>query len=520
MRLRTLCWAWVVWVCLSGVAHAQQNVVSNQVALFPAHYADAKGEPPVAPFMEDINSGLKRIWTGTALVGQELEDAMGAAWVSPVNTDAQKRVQEEAARAEEIFLVEDSAKAIAPLERLLKDADALLAHTSADKNTSKMLFMAHLRLWQSLKAEGKADGAKLSALMENAAARFPAARPTSNEIDPEVVDAFEKGRSKNDTALNIILQDIPAGAGQSCSISINGFVEGDGRQANVAVRSGRTYYVVGSCGDLTLTPRRVTVNKPMELRLSMLLARAMERTSAGPTLRLIDGEKSVANIVSVGVAMGRALGSGEVWMVGVGENEALGRFLQFDRIDTQEATRLCSIRLKITERLDRAGIDQALRAVRSNKPTPEDEVDVYIALNDNVYRDRDEYLEVVATDGSRIFTWTVGSIAAASLTAGIAFEFLGQTAQQDLDDCIAAPECRGTPQTERLRNDLDDTLITRDTLYIVGGVLAVGAVVLYFVESPSQDEYLSGNPDERADRWGMAPWMTPTGGGMGVFGQF
>ncbi len=69
--------------------------------------------------------------------------------------------------------------------------------------------------------------------------------------------------------------------------------------------------------------------------------------------------------------------------------------------------------------------------------------------------------------------------------------FVGASDQEALDKCVLSASCRGTKEVEALRDDVDRAVILRDSFYIASGVFAVGAAVLYFVESPDPNDYLA-----------------------------
>ena len=74
-------------------------------------------------------------------------------------------------------------------------------------------------------------------------------------------------------------------------------------------------------------------------------------------------------------------------------------------------------------------------------------------------------------------------------------------------------DCEHLVDEEDLRVEVDNYLLTRDSLYIASGVLAVGALVLFFVEQPNpledDEQFLVGTGSLR-------PWFTPEAAGAGL----
>ncbi len=481
---------------------------AGRAALFPVHYGEPGGEPQVGAHMPDIASGLRRIWTGEVLSEQSLAEAMRLTWVPPGDPTTLSRLDADVNQAEERFMAGQTSEAIPLLEKLIRQAEALMPQISAEPRVAERLLRAHILLWWALSLEG--ESGRLPTLMQETVARFPAAVVDTLNVPPDVAQAFAVERRRQG-AVSVTVE-LNASGESGCEILVGGFKIGDGPSAALGLPPGRPYTIAGRCQSATLV-RRVQVEGPQIVSLDMTLAHSLLESSAGATLQLPEGPEEVARMVRVSTAAGRALGAEEVILAGIHDQGRSGRVLQLDRIvvGADKPLRQCSVRLGLKEGVDRTDIDQALRAVRKCKPFVE-KMDLEVATSDNVYLNPEEFVESVGQEGSHPLTWSAAALSLAALSSAVLFEFVAAASQEDLDNCVASAACRGTARAEGLRNDLGDTIVTRDALYGVTAALTIGAVILYFVETPSAEDVL-GQGSQAARSWTLSPWIGASGFG-------
>lgn len=510
---------WCVWcvcvVCAASPVSAADvpgELVENRIALFPVQYGGEHGEPMIGAHLPDLSSGLARIWNGEVLSQSALDDAMRQRFVMDIDEAELSKLEAGVKEAENTFHAVSPNDAIPGLERLVRSADERLGQVSASPRHAQLLLKAHLLLWWSLSSVGESE--RLKTLMSETVGRFPAAVVDTTVMPPVVSEAFARAREAHERESVTLSVSLSGDGDARCSIEVNGATIGDGRNGAVGVKPGLVAYVGGRCGEDVLPPQRVVAQGPMMVRLDMALTRALQRTSAGHTLVLSEGPDQVADMTRVAQAVGRVLGAGQVLLVGsFDEGEGL-RTMQLDRIDVLEGVRRCSVRMGQLESIRRVDIDEALRAIREQKPTTHRRIT--FSEDSSQYLTPDEYVaeKLEEQDSRRVYTWVAAGVTAAVLSSGVLFDFVGRAAQQDLDDCVASSACRGTEQAETYRNNLDDTLVVRDVLYVSAGVLAVGAVALFFIEQPSTDAYLAAPSAPAPAGWRVSPWVSADGGGV------
>ena len=500
---RGLAWfGWLLWsaCACAGFAWAQEEA---QVALLPVVYGEARGEPLVGPLMPDLAEGMTRAWNGPVLSSDALRAALERRWVWSYDPSKLRNLEEALRASERAFEEDRFEEAIALLEKIVQQGDVLLAQVSADPRQSRNLLRAHLLLWWALDETGERD--RLQALMVQSAERFPAGAVESAGVPPKVAQAFQEAREQQKRGAQTLSIFLKGGVG-ACKLLLNGSPLGDDRNAGVAVLPGRTYYVHASCGDLHLPPRRIVVDKATAITLDLGLARTLRDTSLGPTLRAEGDPNDTAELVGLGKLAGEVFGVDTVVLAGISQDPN-GAWLQLDRVQTSPARRTCSVRLSLDEAQRRAPLDEALRALVANKPTPNT---ILFAGEDGIYRTPEEYVELVTRGGiPRIFTWVTGGLGLVSLGIGGVFAFVQGQDQAELDLCILDAECRGTVEAERLRGELYQNTSLSWGFSITGGALLLGSVALYFIEAPDPEDYLAASP---LDGW--MPWLTPEGAGL------
>lgn len=493
---------WCAWASAQSDATLAQQ---TRMAIFPVIYGEsAQEEPLVAPYLGAVHREAQQAWSGPVLAEGSLADVMELAWVTRADRAVLERLRGSLGEAEQRFRDPEQGPgaAIPALEALIKDADALLPQVSASPEDAERLLRAHLLLWWALDEVG--EKSRLEELMVSAAARFPAAQLDSQQVPPFVVEAFVQARARlRERGAQTLVMRVEGARGGECRLLLNGSALGDWRQAALAVPAGRTYYVQAGCGEDQLPARRVVVEGATEVVLDLGFARQMRSSAVGTTLQIPGGHGSAAQMAALGSHMGQTLGVGHVLLVGVVEED---RALQIDRVRTQDGRRTCSVRISLDDARDSAALYGALRAVVANRPT---RFSLLFAGEDGVYQTPEDYVENVI-GSQRVFTWVAGGLGALTLGAGAIMEFVGTSLQQDLDDCVASLRCRGTSEAEGHRNALSDAVLTRNILYTSGGILLVGAVVLYFVESPDLEAELNA-PMRGA---GLGLWVSPSGAGV------
>jgi len=492
-----------------GAVGAAQGV-ARRLVLIPVEYGDMhEGGPQVANYIEDVATGLSRNYSGEIVAKDRLFEAIDGAWVMRRDEAALASLESEAKAAIELFYQEGGGAAIPKLERLVREADALLPAVSADPARAELLLKAHLFLWWSFRQVG--EEAQLSALMAQTAERFPAATVSSIDMPPYVAQAFNQAREDQRASGVAVSVYLDARERRDCRIFIDGFAHGDGRSAGIVVRPGRTYYVMGQCGESRLPARRVVANRSVELALDMVLADHLVQRGSWTALRADMGAEAIGTLTDLAVAGGTALQASQVVLASVTMQDG-EPVLQLDRVSMERRQRVCSVRMPLGPNVAPGDVDAAVRAVIVGKPTP---TTILFASDDNVYRTPDEYIEFVTDEGiHRIFTWvTAGIVLGTAVSAG-ALELAAVSDQNNLKNCIRDLSCRGTREAEDLRVDLNDTLVTRDVLYLTSGVLALTSIVLYFVEAPDPDDYLA-SPGLH-----IAPWLGADVAGAGALWRY
>lgn len=503
-----------VVLCGTATSVSAQGAADARAVLIPVQFSAAQDdEPLVAPYIEDVATGLRRSWSGDVLEGVELSEQVKVAWVDPVDTKALDALEREVEAGTQQFYGESPSDAIPTLEKVVDRAEGLMGHVSADPKRAALLLKAHLLLWWSLKQVG--ESARLGPLMAQTAERFPAAVVSSLDMAPDVAQAFSAAREAqraDGVTLTVVLESDVEGP---CDIRIDGFSHGDRRTVGIAVRKGRTYYVTGGCGGDMLPPRRVVVDGPVEVRLDNVLARTLRRKQLGTAVWMAGAQDKGADLARVGTTVGALLDAGTVVLAGVYAGPQ-GPVLQLDNVSIRDGIRRCSVRLVLERNTSPGDIDAAVRATVLRRPV-EGRL-TFRGYNQEGYMSPGDYLDVVVGDGfQRIFTWTTATLGGVALTSGLVMELISQGRQDDLDNCFGQTECRGTARMEGMRGDLNDALVTRDALYVTSGVLVGAAVLFYFLESPSLEDAPASGP---MGSWGVAPWASEAAFGVGMGGTF
>jgi hypothetical protein len=110
-----------------------------------------------------------------------------------------------------------------------------------------------------------------------------------------------------------------------------------------------------------------------------------------------------------------------------------------------------------------------------------------------------------ATPKWLLVTVGAGAVVALGAASVLAFEAKAASdAQQALDPLL---------RSQAKKSQIDAFSLAADTLFITGGVLGLGAGVLVFTTKWHDDA-------PREERARLAPWATPTGGGLAVSGRF
>ncbi len=497
-------------------AQTEAGAPARTILFVPVDFgAETSVTPLVAAHMADIDTKA-RIWAVERhLVSVDRADAFPQSINLTPDRDAVARVVSDVDAAEKTFFAAGEGEAIPKLEAIVTGADDVMQHIAADPNGASALLKAHLLLWESRNRVG--ETAALPALMERAAGRFPVAKVDTASVAPEVADAFNAARENQrgmGTTVTVLLQ---SGGHEDCAILVNGFAVGDARTAAVAVRPGSTYYVAAHCKGVTVPPRRVAVaERSVEVRLDTAIAGRIHTSSVGYTLHVPEGPEDRATLTRLAASVGAQLGVDHVVLVGkFAPDDGSTTVLQFDRVEVADSGRLCSTRLPMGPGLRPRELDEEIeQSVRAMLYNRRPRTAVLFAGNDHVYRSSDQHAAFVLEQGfPRPWTWSTAGVGVLAAGTALVFDFLAGSSQNDLEDCIASTGCRGSQRTEELRGDVDNFILARDSLYVTGGVLLVGAVVLFFVEKPDpledEDEFLLGTP-------AVVPWFTPESAGAGL----
>jgi hypothetical protein len=475
----------------SGAARNSAPDAAPTVVFVPVDFPGEPTNPPGDPPGGDRNTKAIARTAGLNLVTPAT--AFGAALTPTTDESTIQSFEAEFQTARQVFFAKGEAAAIPPLQKIVDRADELLPALAGAPTSSQNFLKTHLLLWESQLRSG--DTEVLEATMSAAATRFPSAQVDTRSHAPEVVKAFAEARNTlaaQGVPLTIILHsdDTP-----ECRILLNGISSPDQTKVTVIVPPGSTYFVSAHCGDTSLPVLRRRVSpEGREVHLHPTVLRRITRGDAGYSLASPEAPEDTDAREYTACALGGTLGV-DVVVLFSGDTGSL----HSDGVHVAASGGACSPR--VPSRAE-AAVRSALQAT-GNGPTA--------FTLDGVEDAEATHTRPNETSGiQRPWMWTVGALTLAALSSSVAVDLAAADTRESVLDCISST-CDAT-RDGVLRDQLARELLTRDVLYISGAALAVGTVVLFFVEAPESPEESTGLHPPTT----IHPWIGTHGAGANV----